>query len=121
MAHELSWIDEPWIMNVEYSKTIGAREVDEVMQICIDHADHHPIYFLVDVSGAERFEPDLLRLKSTIALLKHPHTHWFAYVGMNSVIRMAVQILMHYTGFKAFSNREDALAFLRDMVQHHVE
>lgn len=117
MSTRTYWIDEPWIMGVEYHGVVTNQDVDEVMSICIPAADKHPIAFLVDVSNAQRLDPNVLKSKSIIELVRHHNTRFFALVGVNPIIRIAVQFFMRFSSFKLFDDKDAALQFLKEQIE----
>ena len=117
MAQKIEWIEEPWIMRVTYLDRITADDIETVMKVCIEAVEKHPANFLVDVSTVSFHESSLFRSKTLIALFRHRNTRWFAFVGMNAMLRGAAQALMLRTPFKTFTNESEAVAFLHQKAE----
>lgn len=117
MSTNTYWIDEPWLMGVDYHGVITNHDVDDVMSICIPAADKHPIAFLVDVSDAKKLDPSVLKSKSIMELVRHRNTRFFAMVGVNAVLRISVQFFMRFTAFRLFEDRDTAIQFLKEQIE----
>ena len=117
MAYKITWIDEPWLMFVEYSGRLAYRDVEEVMKVCIPQAESHPINFLIDLTRTDTFDPALLKSQSTMKLMNHPNTKWFAIVGVKGLFKFLVNYFNPFAQFKIFDNLEEARAFLESEVE----
>lgn len=118
MPHVITWIEEPWLMQVDYSGVINNNDVDEVMAVCLEAADKNPINFIVNLTDSSGFHPSIVKTKLGMALLKHPNTRWFAYVGVRGIFRMGTQIFMRFVRFKMFDTVEEARTFLDKEIEH---
>ena len=112
MSHKITWIDEPWLMFVEYYDRLAYRDVEEVMQVCIPQTEKHPIYFLIDLTKTGTFDPALLKSQSTMKLMRMPNTKLFAIVGVKGLFKFLVNYFSPFAQMKVFNDAEEARTFI---------
>ena len=117
MAYKITWLDEPWLMFVEYYDRMTYRDIEEVMQVCIPQAQAHPIYFLLDISRTERFDPAMLRSQAAMKLLRQPNTRMFVVVGVKGLFKIAINYFSPFAQFKLFDNMDEARAFVVEEIE----
>jgi hypothetical protein len=118
MAYKMEWIDEPWLLRVDYIGTITETDAEEVLQKCLEYADKHTINFLVNLSESNGFSPAVVKTKTGLKLLRHRNVKWWGYVGIKGIFQMGTKIFMRLVPFKAFNTVEEAQKFLEEMVVH---
>jgi hypothetical protein len=117
MAHEIEWIEEPWIMKVRYWERMTTDDIETVMKRCLEVADEHPINFWVDLSDLKFHDPRLFRSVALARLLRHHNTKWFAFTGLTGMLELSAKLLLRLASFRIFSDGEAAVAFLRDRAE----
>jgi len=118
MPHRMEWIEEPWLLQVDYIGTITEEDAEKVLQKCLEYAEKHPINFLVNLTESNGFSPSVVKTKTGMKVLRHPNVKWWGYVGIRGIFQMGTKIFMRFVPFKAFNTVEEARAFLLEMVQH---
>jgi hypothetical protein len=117
MPTNVYWIDEPWIMGVDYMGHVTEQEVEAVMHTCLEIVDNRPCYFLADTLPMTSIQPSLFKIGALLRFVNHPNNRWLALVvGQNPLIKFAVQVMMRKS-FTVVDNREKALEILRARVQ----
>ncbi len=116
MPSQVYWIEEPAIMVVDYSGQVTVEDVRTVVRQCLGALHHNPVYFLVDFSAAVSVALEIVELSSLSQWIYHPNSRWFAYVKPNRLFASLMQV-RHHDSFKAFEDRDEALAFLHHAVE----
>jgi len=118
MPYKMQWVDEPWLLRVDYIGTISETDAEEVLQKCMEYADQHTVNFLVNLTESNGFRPAVVKTKTGLKLLRHHNVKWWGYVGIKGIFQMGTKIFMRFVPFKAFNSVEEAQTFLEDMVKH---
>lgn len=113
MEHKVEWIEEPWIMRVTWVGNLKVDDLEAVMKICMDAADKHQVNFLVDARQVKFHDPKIFRSTALISLIRHRNSKYFAFLGVTGVMQLATQVLMTRSPFKAFSEEQKAIEFLK--------
>ena len=117
MAHRITWIDEPWIVQVTFEGLLTSEDIEAVIEVCLPQAESHPINFLFDLTQAYAIEPGVMRSKSMRQLMTHPNSKWFAITGVEGLRGFGDQVFMRFTSFKIFPALDEARIFLRETVE----
>lgn len=113
MAVSVQWIEEPWILEVNFGDEVTVDDMRAVIRECVPALKEHPIYFLIDMSAASNLDPRIFELSSMSEWIYHPNGRWFAYIRPLSLFK-AVMKSRQRGNFKAFEEREVALNFLHN-------
>jgi hypothetical protein len=111
MSVNVYWAKEPQILSVDYSGDVTADDVRSAVVQLTDLLKKQPLHFLVDLSQATSFAPEIIELSSLSEWLYHPNGRWFAYVQPSGVFKSLVRY-RHRNPVKIFHDRIDALGFL---------
>lgn len=113
MSATTHWIDEPWILAVNFSDYITVDDMRTVIAACVPLMREHPVYFLVDMSTVNGFDRAIFELSSLSEWIYHPNGRWYAYIRPDQVFT-AVMKRRQRGNFKAFDDRDEALGFLEN-------
>ncbi|MBL8163095.1 MAG: hypothetical protein JNJ61_14005 [Anaerolineae bacterium] len=111
MPVDVYWAKESQILAVDYSGDVTVDDVRTVVTQLTEFLRMHPLHFLVDLSQATSFAPEIIELSSLSEWLYHPNGRWFAYVQPSGVFKSLVRY-RHRNPVKIFHDRIDALGFL---------
>lgn len=120
MPSHVYWIEDPWILAVDYSGQVTAADVKSVAQDCLLAMKDQPVYFLVDLSQSESVSPKVIELPSFSDWIYHPNARWFAYVQPSGLFKSLIQV-RHRDASKIFNTRDEALSFLHKAVQYVIK
>ncbi len=113
MAYRTYWISKPWIMGVDYEGVVTVEDYEAAVSLCMDELERGPIYFLVDLSGGRIFPLSVTLIPSLIALINHPNTVCFAWVGANTFAKVGIPTIVRKPN-RFFESRARAIAYLYD-------
>ena len=116
MPYKITWIDEPWLMSVEYLGRVTYKDVEAVMKECIPQTEKHPTYYLIDISNTESFDPALLRSQSLMKLIRMNNAKLFAIVGVKGLFKFLVNHFRPFGQIKIFDHADEGRAFLEPAV-----
>ena len=116
MAHRITWIDEPWIMQVTFEGRLTSEDIEAVMAVCLPQAEKHPINFLFDLTQTYTIEPGVMRSNSMRQLMTHRNTKWFAITGVKGLRGFGDQVFTRFTSFKICPTLDEAQTFLEEIV-----
>jgi hypothetical protein len=120
MAYQIEWIEEPWLMRVNYVGKFSLVEFDAVLERCLEAVDKHPAYFLIDVSKVDKYVPDVLKSNLMMKFFRHPNTKVFAMTGVEgALMKFGLAVAGRFIAFKNFHDAETAIEHLRGYVDHH--
>jgi hypothetical protein len=120
MGYNYHWIDEPWIVRINWTGHMTRAEFDEWMTYSFELVQNQPTAFLVDTSQVEEFDMDIIRSEVGLRVARHPNMLWLALVGLEGVIlKFAVATFGRFFVLKQFKDDETAIAFLNELVAHH--
>jgi hypothetical protein len=120
MPSHVYWIEDPWILAVDYSGDVTAADVKSVAQDCLLAMKDQPVYFLVDLSESVSVSPKVVELPSFSEWIYHPNARWFAYVNASGLFKSLVQV-RHRDASKLFNTRDDAMNFLQKAVEYAIK
>ena len=107
MAYKYEWVEEPWILRVNYSGLLSRGDLDAVMSYCLDVVEKHPTYFLVDLTDVNELDSNTIRSRSAVQFTGHSNTKWLAIVGLTGPLpKLAVAVLGRFTCLKNFNDAE---------------
>jgi hypothetical protein len=115
MPGQIYWLEEPWIMAVDYSGLVTANDVRSIVAQSLPALGSGPVYFLIDLSQSESVAPQVIELSSLSEWIYHPNARWFAYVQPRGIFKMLINI-RHSDNVRFFNQRDDALIFLQQAV-----
>lgn len=116
MPYQLEWLVPDYVVEL---KAMGNVTLDEARNhaqsiISILSQSQHRLHFLIDLSGVI---PGDFPLEALHDLADYDHTNvgWVVVVVKNRIVSMisAIDMRMRQINFKQFSNRQDAIAFLK--------
>jgi hypothetical protein len=72
----------------------------------------------VDTLHIAALPKDIFRIGSLLSLVNHSNRGWLIFVAQHNVmLKFAVQVMVR-NKFRFMSSRDEAIAFLRDVVKH---
>lgn len=116
MSVDIYWVKEPQILSVDYSGDVTVDDVRVVVTQMTDILKKQPLHFLIDLSRATSFAPEIIEMSSLSEWLYHPNGRWFAYVQPRGIFKALVRY-RHRNPVKIFNDRTDALGFLEKAVR----
>lgn len=120
MPSHVYWIEDPWILAVDYAGNVTAADVKSVAQDCLLAMKDQPVYFLVDLTECQLIAPNVIELPSFSEWIYHPNARWFAYVNATGLFKSLIQV-RHRDASKLFTSREEALNFLHRAVEYAIK
>jgi hypothetical protein len=120
MPSHVYWIEDPWILAVDYSGEVSIADVKSVAHDCLLVMKDQPVYFLIDLSQSTLVTPKALELPTFSEWIYHPNARWFAYVNATGLFKSLIQV-RHRDASKHFSTRDEALAFLHKAVDYAIK
>jgi hypothetical protein len=120
MPSHVYWIEDPWILAVDYSGHVSAEDVKSAAQDCLLAMKNQPVYFLIDLTAAEIVSPKVIELPAFSEWIYHPNARWFAYVKASGLFKSLIQV-RHRDASKLFTSRDEALNFLHKAVDYAIK
>ncbi|MBZ0282704.1 MAG: hypothetical protein K8L97_18325 [Anaerolineae bacterium] len=116
MPVQVEWLEQPWILAVDYGGDVTADDVRKAIATSLKHLKEHPVHFLIDMSQSVSVDPDVLELSSLSEWIYHPNGRWFAYVQPGGAFKTFIK-LRHRNPVRLFDDRNTALTFLQKAVE----
>jgi len=120
MPSHVYWIEDPWILAVDYSGQVSVADVKSAAQDCLLAMKNQSVYFLVDLTETELVSPKVIELPSFSEWIYHPNARWFAYVNASGLFKSLIQV-RHRDASKLFNRRDEALNFLHKAVAYAIK
>jgi hypothetical protein len=120
MPSHVYWIEDPWILAVDYSGNVSAEDVKSAAQDSLLAMKNQPVYFLIDLTACELVSPKVIELSAFSEWIYHPNARWFAYVNATGLFKSLIQV-RHRDASKLFSTRDEALNFLHKAVEYAIK
>jgi tricorn protease-like protein len=111
MAANIYWINEPFVIGVQYSGNVTGEDIQNVADRCLPLMDDQTVYFLIDLSQANSIPSNVFKIGPLLKMTGHPNVRWFAFVQPDRFAKFAIQVLLR-NRVKVFSTPEEASAFL---------
>ena len=111
MSVSIHWIEEPWILAVNFSEYITVDDIRTAIAACVPLLSEHPVYFLIDMSTVSGFDPQIFELSSLSVWIYHPNGRWFAYIRPAHTFTSLMKRRQR-GNFRAFDDYNEALDFL---------
>jgi hypothetical protein len=83
------------------------------------------LYILIDMSDVTSMPRNLVnvsyRAENLIRFIKYPNTRAFAFVGLSTLTRLTIEMVMHNQVVAMFDEFDEAVAFLRERQEQDSE
>lgn len=125
MPYHVEWYDKPHIVNVKLYGNLTEEETRGFADALIALAQEVPdarVHSIVDVTELTALPPITVLAAEMSRMLKaYPNRDMSTMYGVNTVVRYMVEMLVKLTPLRMriFNTREEAEAFVRQMVTAH--
>jgi hypothetical protein len=111
MSGRAYWLQEPYMISADYEGQLTVEDFEVIMRFCLDALQKQMVYFVVDVSTTTSSPMNVALIPSVRALITHPNTGAFAWVGASRFVRVMVPTVIRKPS-RFFDNRAEAIAYL---------
>lgn len=113
MSVGVHWIEEPWIIAVNFSDYITVDDAHAAIRECVPALKEYSVYFLIDMRTVNGFDLRIFELSSLSEWIYHPNGRWFPYIRPLDMLKSIMKVRQP-GNFKAFDEQDEATAFLQN-------
>ena len=126
MPYKVEWWVEPRVIVESLWGEVSYEDLEGVVQDSMDLAESSPlerVHNLLDMSGVKTLPPNVPRLAQIMASNSQSKLDHFAIYGANKLVRLMADLVGRVTPFhyRTFDTREEAEAYLQNVVQRDEE
>jgi hypothetical protein len=125
MPIENHWIQRPSLLRLRYRGEVTAEEMDQHSRDIMPLVEARRLYILIDMSDVTSMPRNLVnvsyRAENLIRFIKYPNTRAFAFVGLSTLTRLTIEMVMHNQVVAMFDEFDEAVAFLRERQEQDSE
>jgi hypothetical protein len=118
MPIDHGWIQRPSIISINYKGYVTAEDINNSSFSCLPLVEKRRLYVLIDMTEVLSMPRNLtnvsFRAESLIQFISHPNSRAFAFVGVSTLTKLAIEVVLRNQVVALAEDRAEAIAFLRD-------